>query len=157
MIRVIAGLGTATLVATFLGCGILSAATCQPEPAALTNVAAADLVGTYTGTDHASVTLSADGKLTMDIVTDAFADDGHVTGVGTWRLRDPAPVQSSRPMQIDIELPDYVTASKQHGLATSLNVGGTKDDPTLWFTYGDPDACDYRQLTRAAPRQTPSR
>ncbi|MEV7522305.1 hypothetical protein [Streptomyces sp. NPDC091371] len=118
---------------------------------ALKDVTAADLVGSYTGDPRGSLTLAADGTLSVTDWTDDMHRPGAgdtfpilaTTGKGTWSLE---PNPSDELMEVDVAL------DTQHGgrHGVSLGITGTRQGPKLHHVLGDPDNCDVVTLTKRA-------
>ncbi|MET9962787.1 hypothetical protein ABZ128_27575 [Streptomyces sp. NPDC006326] len=137
-----AGLNSCALSEVYLGC----------EGKPLQEVAAADVVGTYTGRPKGELTLSEDGTLSVAGWMDdpAYNSVSNVTtyptlrttGKGTWKLeRDPFD-KDWMEVHVNLELQDG--GSK----GMPLHVTGTKQRPQLHNVLGDPDECDEMLLTK---------
>jgi hypothetical protein len=117
-------------------------------PARPAGITEQELAGNYQGSGGARVRLGADGTATADILIGDLPGD-HISGDGTWVLEPPG----QKPWAPDI--PFGLTLTFVDGTATSvfrdLQLGGTRESPTLWFYFDDADDCDVSELARAGP------
>ncbi len=132
---------TAVLGGVGLGTGVLK----EYRPPAVTS---ADLVGRWSDGHGATLTFTADGRVTADGIDDDLGGWGHedgdndgdiCTGQGTWTY-EPGGDRWSQVVDVRVDSCTYGT----------WNVGGTESRPDLYQYIGDPDSWDLYELTRTS-------
>ncbi len=122
----------------YFGCGL-------SRPSGITS---ADLVGGYAASDGGTLQLSDDGTFIATRITDPDADANDtdpqpLAGPGSWKLL--APDSSQDDIDVRFAAP---SGNYPSGLDTTLDIGGSRTKPILYWYVGDPDSCDLYQLNR---------
>jgi len=148
MIKIMGGFTVATAVASFLGCGIGSVISPCRVPSRPSGVSETSIAGTYTGPDHATVELHPDRSVKIDVVLNTFNGLGHLSGEGTWSLREERPERTANPEYVPGDITIKIETDSAIRVDEDLHVGGSAERPALWFYFGDVDSCDIRVLER---------